>query len=262
MRKRLWTILLVTALAWSCGGGENDSYTEYFPPDSNPYDQSYADWAIRWWEWALSFPQADHPIENDAFDCTQGQSGPVWFLAGHGARATPPVTRECTMPSGRAIFFPIINSLTHSCPEIWGELDCEYADPAFLDNSAEAWLEFPVRMEVEVDGESIPNLERFATISSTFHYEYTSSEPSWLWHPQCTDPPDCLPVEDFDCILPWEDGNVCGELPGLKYFITPGYWVMVEPLDTGEHTIRIHAIMNPTDPWFELDVTYNLNVTE
>ena len=44
-------------------------------------------------------------------DCTngaQGQSGPVWFLTGvliKGGTAK----RDCTVPAGRMLFFPILN---------------------------------------------------------------------------------------------------------------------------------------------------------
>src|SRR5205823_8952020 len=86
------------------------------PPNSHPFGLSYGEWSARWWQWAFSLPVDHHPLYDTA-DCSAGQSGKVWFL---GASFAPTVTgsgqvvaiatRHCTVPTGTALFFPILNA--------------------------------------------------------------------------------------------------------------------------------------------------------
>jgi hypothetical protein len=77
--------------------------------------QSQADWAVRWWQWALSFGDGPGPIaDKSGSQCAAKQDGPVWFLAGAWSNmATPdkPIVRTCTIPKGKHVFIPIINSV-------------------------------------------------------------------------------------------------------------------------------------------------------
>src|SRR5690349_1562093 len=73
------------------------------------YGASYGEWSARWWEWALSIPAAQNPVlEQNGANCGIGQVGNVWFLA--GSFSGNPVTRACTLPAGKPIFFPLINA--------------------------------------------------------------------------------------------------------------------------------------------------------
>jgi hypothetical protein len=78
-----------------------------YPPDSEPYGLTYADWSARWWQWVMSMSETDNPLTDDTGkSCANNQSGPVWFLVGTSGGK---VVRECGIPAGKAIFFPIIN---------------------------------------------------------------------------------------------------------------------------------------------------------
>lgn len=81
--------------------------------NENTYGNTYGEWSAEWWQWALSIPAADSPITDPTgAKCTQQQSGPIFYLAGtNGDPALTPVTRTCTVPGGKALFFPILNSL-------------------------------------------------------------------------------------------------------------------------------------------------------
>jgi len=70
---------------------------------------SYGEWSARWWEWALSIPAAINPIlDTTGVNCGKGQVGNAWFLAGtFGGTAT----RDCTIPAGKSLFFPLINNI-------------------------------------------------------------------------------------------------------------------------------------------------------
>ncbi|WP_329443162.1 hypothetical protein OG906_14855 [Streptomyces sp. NBC_01426] len=70
--------------------------------------------AARWWKWALSAPEDRSPV-GDTTGRNAGWRQPedLWFLAGtHGGR----VVRRCTVPSGRRLFFPVLNTQRAAVP--------------------------------------------------------------------------------------------------------------------------------------------------
>jgi hypothetical protein len=84
---------------------------------ANPevYGKTLGNWGHAWWRWALKFPTATNPIAQDGnVDCSAGQEGKVWFLAGTFGG---PAERTCTIKKGKAIFFPLLNGI------FWTPLD-------------------------------------------------------------------------------------------------------------------------------------------
>ncbi|MCA1706817.1 MAG: hypothetical protein LC808_27575 [Actinobacteria bacterium] len=80
------------------------------PPRSRPFGLTYAQWSEKWWQWALSIPEEQNPmLDPTGANCGIGQSGRVWFLA--GTFGGGPATRVCTVPVGKALFFPIVNAV-------------------------------------------------------------------------------------------------------------------------------------------------------
>ena len=80
-----------------------------FSPNFIPYGSKYESWITKWSQWSYSIPSKSHP----AFDyigklCSQNQTERVWFLVGTFGY---PVIRECTIPVGTAILFPILNTI-------------------------------------------------------------------------------------------------------------------------------------------------------
>jgi hypothetical protein len=62
---------------------DNHEKFEAVPPNSNEFGNTYGEWSARWWQRLVSIPAASNPsLASGAVDCTLGQSGPVWFLAG------------------------------------------------------------------------------------------------------------------------------------------------------------------------------------
>src|SRR2546423_13002944 len=90
---------------------DNDkSGSMMFPLDSEPYDLSYIEWTGKWWRWALCIPKSNNPLlDSTGEHCAEGQTGPVWFLAGTTCKIHSS-ERKCTIPSGKALLFPIIVS--------------------------------------------------------------------------------------------------------------------------------------------------------
>ena len=78
------------------------------PPDANYAGLSYGEWGAAWWQHMFSIPAATNPmLDTTGANALIDQSGPVYFLAGTfgGGEAT----RTVTIPSGKALFFPIVN---------------------------------------------------------------------------------------------------------------------------------------------------------
>jgi hypothetical protein len=106
----LYTLLaagFVIGLANQVAEAQGNPNPGVIPPQAHPFGLSYGEWGARWWSWAFSFPLAQLPLlQAGEVDCSLGQSGSVWFLAGTVGGAA---TRSCTIPTGTALFFPIIN---------------------------------------------------------------------------------------------------------------------------------------------------------
>ncbi len=78
------------------------------PPGEGVEGVSQSVWSQRWWEWAFSFPQELSPVADRTGEfCAGNQSGGVWFLA--GTYGTKRAIRTCHVPSGKYLFFPMIN---------------------------------------------------------------------------------------------------------------------------------------------------------
>ncbi len=93
-------------------------------PHGQPYGKSYGDWGAAWWSWAASFPAGADPISAPGGQVVVGDAddqpnGPVWFLAGTFSGS---VDRSLTVPSDKALFFPLVNYV------YWSPEDCSYLE--------------------------------------------------------------------------------------------------------------------------------------
>jgi hypothetical protein len=216
--------LLLAAAPPVLAGREDNTNPGVIPPDSRPYQKSYAKWGAAWWQWVLGIPADKNPL----FDLTgefaaEGQSGPVWFLAGSWVGY---VERTCTVPAGKALFFPLANVVSgaavYDCQPSVPDTPCEVP---VLRSIAKSWIDPVDLLEAEVDG---------VTLQDLFSYRAA--------------PPGAFPIT-----IP--ELNVVG-LPAGAYapHVCDGYWLMVEPLKAGQHTIHFKAGGGNYDQ----DVTYHL----
>jgi len=87
--------------------------------------QTLKELSAEWWQWAVSIPTSANPLtDTTGTDCLVGQRGATWFLA--GVLGTPPggtVTRTCSIPQGRMLFFPIINAVSINTPNVCGSIN-------------------------------------------------------------------------------------------------------------------------------------------
>jgi hypothetical protein len=125
------------------------------PPTSHAFGATYAEWNNRWWQWAASTPAPQNPVADTTGEhCEEGQSGRVWYLAGTVGSGS--VTRTCTVPTGRALFFPIINSFCAADPGT-------NPDPAIQRECATKALA-GAKGTAEIDGTAAQNLSSTLSI--------------------------------------------------------------------------------------------------
>lgn len=199
------------------------------PPDGNINGMSYGDWSTAWWQYVLSLPPDNNPVFDATGEkCGVGQSaGPVFFLVGSGGE---PTTRNCTVPAGKALVFPIVNvecSNLEDAPFFGGdEHGLRVCAATFMDGVD------PSTLKVSVDGEELANPGLFRAQSPVFSFT-----------------------------MPRNDNflGLNGKTTGLS--VSDGYWAIVEPLTVGNHVIHFEgAFVSGPGAGFAQDVTYNLTV--
>jgi hypothetical protein len=133
-----------------------------FSSDSKPYNFTYGEWTARWWQWGYSVPKNINPAYDDTDkNCAQKQYGPVWFLAGTYGHS---VERVCTIPAGKAILFPILNS------------ECSFAEFPKLKTLSELRMcaktiqDQVTPLMTSVDGVPILHLQEYRIQSPPFNF--------------------------------------------------------------------------------------------
>ena len=184
--------------------------------------------ATSWWQWVFETPASENPLTDTTGQfAAVNQSGRVWFLAGNVGGTT---VRTITVPSGKALFFPIVNVFDVEDAIIAGGVKLFLVPQpvqvaqTFVSNV----IATATGLSCEVDGSPVPitaaNLER--------------STP-------------------FSVRLP--DDNILGAPAGVYYpAVDSGYYVLLPPLSAGQHTI--HWAGSITFFPLSLDVTYNITV--
>jgi hypothetical protein len=208
----------------------DDDKPRIVPIERRPEGQTYGRWAAEWWQWALGIPAAVNPLTDTTGEhCAQRQVDQVWFLAGS---LVDSVVRECEIPAGKSLFFPLINNFFGAFLNDPQDLRTE----EFV-REAGSCTE-PVEISVKIDGFKVPNPTRFFT------------GPSGSQSPI------------FNIQLP--PGNLIGadETQVPELVLSPsaeqGYYLFVRPLSPGTHTIR--WIASGCTPGNVQDIRYNLTV--
>jgi hypothetical protein len=205
--------------------------------------KTYAELGAEWWQWAVQAPDANNPLlDDDGKNCRVGQQGPVWFLA--GTLGSGEITeRECEVPEGKAIFFPVINnayfSFLNDPPET------RTAD--FVRTQAENGCDSnSIRdLSVTIDGVEVARPARFVT----------SADQSPIFQAQ-------LPTDN---VFGLQDTDENASLYAEELVLSPGahqgfYIYLKKPLAPGDHTIEWTATWDCFGEPFSENMKYNLNV--
>ncbi|MFM2432556.1 MAG: hypothetical protein RLZZ511_3770 [Cyanobacteriota bacterium] len=193
------------------------------PIQSTPDGKTYGQWAAEWWRWALKIPANNHPL--DSGDCRIGQKGQVWFLGGTFSQSGTPVQRNCQVPKGTKLFFPLVNAAYLAFPL------SEPTDEPYL-RSFLTGCDAPSNIEVSIDGRPVKNPTQYFVESSVFKAHLPSN--------------DVLAIPDAD--IP--NGKVVGA--------DIGYYVFLKPLHPGKHTIKWKVSKSNCNS--AQDITYNITV--
>jgi len=186
--------------------------------------------AKAWIRWVFAMPASTGPIgDTTGASCGMGQDGPVWFLAGSSGG---PVTRDCTIPHGKKLFFPLVNA---NWPMFDGEAEDEELVAeriAFFDSVHEKTCALTLR----IDGEDVfeGGLEEMV---------------EELW------------VESYNPFELLIDGEWVGAPTGLYDMMGGGYYARIKPLSPGDHVLELGGrLCEGEETWFETSVTYNLHI--
>lgn len=180
---------------------------------------SQAGYVALWWQWVLRLPDGVRAYQDPSgAQCGLNQAGPVWFLA--GTEGTMRASRQCEIPSGRFIFFPVIAMITNATPG--KTIDCKTAQARAGDNNNHLG-----KVSVTLDGQAIQRISARRIRSTGCFDAYANA--AYLEHHR-----DYLPAA------------------------TDGYWVMLAPLAEGRHHLVVHArYNNPGKPLGDLEQTFD-----
>ncbi len=187
-----------------------------------------AEWSGEWNEYVYSIPEFDGPLWDFTGEkASLNQSGSVFFLVGTFTGES--VTRNITVTENQLLFLPLMN--------IW------YNNfPLALNDPPKSGAELASFVDEVIDG----------TTSLFFNLDGVSLPMDELFQHRET-------LVSFDVTLP--GNNFYGEPAGnSSVAASDGYWLMVEPLSVGKHTINFGGSLNFFDQSFPQDNTYEINV--
>lgn len=227
---KLFCVLLVVAVITPAYAGRQGQ--------SRIYGKTYEEWGAQWWQWAAAGPDGENAVQDETgeFCAVHQPRGKVWFLA--GTFGGTDVERTCTIPAGRALFYPLVNTVWTDCPDTEDE---DLTDDQVRDILA-TFMDHSCQLMSTLDGTSISS-RQIRTVR-TQSPRFTTILPE-------------DPALGAGCEPPLAAGETGRQ-------IADGYWIMLPPLTPGEHILTTHgAICEETGEFFFASgVTYHLTVLD
>ena len=218
-----WCLVLaalaaISQVAHSQGGNKN---AEVIPPHAKFRGLSYGEWGARFWQAAFATPivEGDHPfISGGAFG---GEDGVV-FLAGV---VGSPAEVDVVIPSGTALFIPVINA------------ECSVIEPDPFHGDNEEELRACANGHIDntsghfalIDGRPVANLLAYRVESPLFEFG------------------------------PLPEDNLLGAPAGATSLaVDAGVYLLLSPLSVGEHEVRVGATFDEFGA--SIDTTFHITV--
>ncbi len=208
MYRKLWIGLFVWVVVMAAGSPGVQA--QVVAAGSSVEGTAIGDWGAAWWNWAVTEPVATNPVLDTTGEFADAnQSGPVWFVAGAAPGET--VSRSFQVPAGKHLLFPLINALPFPEPP-----DGFPTTAARAREVANQIIDAAGDFVFILNGVEVPGAQL------ALHREQSSDFVTLT-----------VPVED-DLV----DAGGTGDFPGAW---SDGYYVMLEPLPVGTHTVEFGA---------------------
>ena len=222
-------VLVITLSTIAAAAAQNEDLTQMlYSVDSKPFGINYSEWFGKYWQWLLSVPAADFPVNDPTgTKCSLHQIDPnVWFMA---QPLDGSAQIKCFIPYGKAIFVPILKG------------ECDYMSDSRLKTEPDLreCAYSGIRgalMQAEINGIKVENIQNLSVESPIFNLTIS---------------PD----------------NIYGGGPsGDTQAVAVGYALFFKPLPPGEYFIHVSASVldDPTLGTYSwaVDTQYHLIVEE
>jgi hypothetical protein len=194
-------ISMATALSGYCA-----SEDIVVPHDAKFRGRTYADWQASFWQWALALPvngSLPHPFNDCTRPISAAQTGGVWYWSAPDVSGLVCDQRATTIPPGTAVFLTMLDVEASS-------LDAQPFFASTADEQRQIAMSFANYISdlfCTIDGRSVMNIPAYRTLTQQF---------------------------SFFAPTPW----VFNQVGGKGTAVGDGYFLMLESLSPGEHTIH------------------------
>lgn len=215
------------------------------PPSSTGFGKTYGAWSAAWWQYVFLQPASSNPLlDPTGAGCRAGQSGPVFLLVGTAGSGA--ATRDkCTVPAGKALFFPLLNVFDV-------HVACTPATASVCDSN-----DTPQKIWADLQTFAFSASELHATIDGV---PVANLDPSNTPYRACAGPVARCSAPSFSLTFPAD--NFFG-LPAGTYApaVADGFYLLLAPLTPGPHTITFGGTGFFGGSKFSEDIKYNLVVS-
>jgi hypothetical protein len=247
MRRHLVVTMTTVIAMCSLVSAAEAAQPKILSPAKPQFGQTYKQWSATWIRWAFGMSvhsppftgRVTHPlVDLTGSACGAGQSGPVWYLGGAffqvGVPNDAPIVRNrCSVPRGKALFFPMLNA---TCTAVEGTGNGCGASLAERQAIVGGLIDLVDPVQVDVDGRSL-QIPKGARVGAG-------------------GPGYCLTMAPDDLLTWIGETNI---VPGITCDTADdGYYAMLEPLPAGRHVVHFRGEVPSFQ--FVLDVTYRLRV--
>ena len=216
---------------------ENDKKPKIFPANK------VSELGDRWWQWAIGIdtsvinPFTDD-LSQDCCDVGLQDNDRLLFLvyAPRDPNTGDFPLHECDVKKGTSILVPILNVICNDLAVGTPFFGPNEQDQRICANKIITYATLFDTLHVNIDGIEVQNLEQYRIDSPAGGFEFTS-----------------VPNNVFD--TPVGDGNG----------VSDGFWILLEHLKPGKHTISFSGAIDldeitPLIGLYEAGATYNLDI--
>lgn len=203
------------------------------PPNATAFGRTYGAWSAAWWQYVLAQPASSNPVNDPTgLNCRQGQSGPVFFLVGLFGSGGDVTRDKCTVPTGKALFFPLVNAVDIHVPDdgldtpelLWADLQNLFGPP---NNLRGATFELHAAIDKIPVGDLTPATTPYRACAGPAQALNGAAT-------GCASP-------SFSVTLPEDNlfsSNLKIPVPaGVYPAVSDGFYLLLAPLTPGQHTI-------------------------